>query len=74
MAVSEMDRYRNAVSGDVAGEIAAQAHGRVYGFLNSLIDDEKTPTTAKLVLKAVRETFGRKADERLGQAYSQTSN
>lgn len=72
MVVSEMDRYITAANGVVAGEIASKAHSRVYDFLNPLIDDQETPPVAKPILKKVRETFGNKADKRLGQAYGQT--
>lgn len=72
MVVSEMDRYVKAANGVVAGEIASKAHSRVYDVLNPLIDDEETPPAAKPVLKEVRETFSRKADRRLGQAYGKT--
>jgi hypothetical protein len=64
------DQFLNAPNGIVAGEIATQAHGRVYGVLNSVIDDERTPPPASVpVLKKVRETVGNKADKRLDQAY-----
>ena len=62
------DQFLNAPK-IVAGEIAAQAHGRVYDVLNELIEDESTPTKAIPVLKGVLNNFGSKAEKRLDQVY-----
>ena len=74
MSKTDYEQFLEAPNGGIAGEIATQAHGRVYGVLNSVIDDKRTPLAAKPVLRAVRETFARKADERLDQTYGKPAS
>ena len=65
MAKSEHEQLREAPSGVVAGNIALNAHGRVYDVLDPLIEDKTIPEAAREVLTEAREIFADKASRRL---------
>ena len=67
MATPEFYRLKVAPTPIHAGNVALEAHGRVYKVLDSVIDDKNTPDVAKRDLEAIRETFSARAEARLDQ-------
>lgn len=67
MAKSEYDKWLGAPNPIVAAGIAIEAHARVFGVFNPLIEDKKIPLAARKELKATSDLFANKTTLRFPQ-------
>ena len=65
MAKNEYESWLKAPNHIAASNIAGEAHARVFGVLNSVINDKRVSEVASRELKAVRKEFGDKTTIRL---------